>query len=120
MEKMIKNTQDVAVSASPRQDIALVEGNKLPSPDKNDSVGTQDEKIKSANVKLREFTNDITKLQRKVIVAGDARTANIALKKARKIERQANDLIAELIEDAKHETMSNNRKKKGGMSDEEE
>lgn len=34
MEKMIKNTQDVAVSASPRQDIALVEGNKVPSPDK--------------------------------------------------------------------------------------
>ena len=45
MEKMIKNTQDVAVSASPRQDIALVEGNKLPSPDKNESVGTQDEPL---------------------------------------------------------------------------
>lgn len=41
MEKMIKNTQDVAVSASPRQDIALVEGNKVPSPDKKDNVGTQ-------------------------------------------------------------------------------
>lgn len=45
MEKMIKNTQDVAVSASPRQDIALVKGNKLPSPDKNESVGTQDEPL---------------------------------------------------------------------------
>ena len=45
MEKMIKNTQDVAVSASPRQDIALAEGNKLPSPDKNESVGTQDEPL---------------------------------------------------------------------------
>ena len=45
MEKMIKNTQDVAVSASPRQDIALVEGNKVPSPDKNESVGTQDEPL---------------------------------------------------------------------------
>lgn len=45
MEKMIKNTQDVAVSASPRQDIALVEGNKLPSPDKKDNVGTQDEPL---------------------------------------------------------------------------
>lgn len=45
MEKMIKNTQDVAVSASPRQDIAQVEGNKVPSPDKNESVGTQDEPL---------------------------------------------------------------------------
>lgn len=45
MEKMIKNTQDVAVSASPRQDIALAEGNKVPSPDKNESVGTQDEPL---------------------------------------------------------------------------
>ena len=45
MEEMIKNTQDVAVSASPRQDIALVEGNKVPSPDKNESVGTQDEPL---------------------------------------------------------------------------
>ena len=45
MEEMIKNTQDVAVSASPRQDIALAEGNKLPSPDKNDNVGTQDEPL---------------------------------------------------------------------------
>ena len=45
MEEMIKNTQDVAVSASPRQDIALVEGNKLPSPDKKDNVGTQDEPL---------------------------------------------------------------------------
>ena len=45
MEKMIKNTQDVAVSASPRQDIALVEGNKVPSPDKNESIGTQDEPL---------------------------------------------------------------------------
>lgn len=78
-----------------------------------------EEKIKSATVKFREFTNDIAKLQRKVIVAGDARTANIALKKARKIERRAYDLIAELVEDAKHETMSNNRKKKGDAGDEE-
>lgn len=45
MEEMNKKTQDVAVSASPRQDIALVEGNKLPSPDKNESVGTQDEPL---------------------------------------------------------------------------
>lgn len=45
MEEMIKNTQDVAVSASPRQDIAQVEGNKLPSPDKKDNVGTQDEPL---------------------------------------------------------------------------
>ena len=79
-----------------------------------------EEKIKSATVKFREFTSDIAKLQRKVIVAGDARTANIALKKARKIERRAYDLIAELVEDAKHETMSNNRKKKGGTGDERE
>lgn len=78
-----------------------------------------EEKIKGATVKFREFTNDIAKLQRKVIVAGDARTANIALKKARKIERRAYDLIAELVEDAKHETMSNNRKKKGDAGNEE-
>ena len=45
MEKMIKNTQDVAVSASPRQDIALAEGNKVPSPDKIEGVGTQDEPL---------------------------------------------------------------------------
>lgn len=45
MEEMNKNTQDVAVSASPWQDIALVEGNKVPSPDKNESVGTQDEPL---------------------------------------------------------------------------
>ena len=45
MEKMIKNTQDVAVSASPRQDIALVEGNKVPSPDKNEGVGAQVEPL---------------------------------------------------------------------------
>lgn len=78
-----------------------------------------EEKIKGATVKFREFTNDIAKLQRKVIVAGDARTANIALKKARKIERRAYDLIAELVEDTKHETMSNNRKKKGDAGNEE-
>lgn len=77
-----------------------------------------EEKIKSATVKFRKFTDDVTKLQKKVIVAGDARTANIALKKARKIELQAYDLIAELIEDAKHESMSNNRKKKGAPGDE--
>lgn len=45
MVEMIKNTQDVAVSASPWQDIAQVEGNKVPSPDKNESVGTQDEPL---------------------------------------------------------------------------
>lgn len=45
MEEMNKKTQDVAVSASPWQDIALVEGNKVPSPDKNESVGTQDEPL---------------------------------------------------------------------------
>lgn len=45
MEEMIKNTQDVAVSVSPRQDIAQVEGNKLPSPDKNEGVGAQDEPL---------------------------------------------------------------------------
>lgn len=45
MKEMNKNTQDVAVSASPRQDIAQVEGNKVPSPDKNESVGTQDEPL---------------------------------------------------------------------------
>jgi len=45
MEEMNKKTQDVAVSASPWQDIAQVEGNKLPSPDKNESVGTQDEPL---------------------------------------------------------------------------
>lgn len=45
MEEMIKNTQDVAVSASPWQDIAQVEGNKVPSPDKIESVGTQDEPL---------------------------------------------------------------------------
>lgn len=45
MEEMNKKTQDVAVSASPWQDIAQVEGNKVPSPDKNESVGTQDEPL---------------------------------------------------------------------------
>ena len=45
MKEMNKKTQDVAVSASPWQDIALVEGNKLPSPDKKESVGTQDEPL---------------------------------------------------------------------------
>lgn len=45
MEEMNKKTQDVAVSASPWQDIAQVEGNKLPSPDKNESVGAQDEPL---------------------------------------------------------------------------
>lgn len=41
MEEMNKKTQDVAVSASPWQDIAQTEGNKVPSPDKIESVGTQ-------------------------------------------------------------------------------
>lgn len=45
MKEMNKKTQDVAVSASPWQDIAQVEGNKVPSPDKNESVGTQDEPL---------------------------------------------------------------------------
>lgn len=45
MEEMNKKTQDVAVSASPWQDIAQVEGNKVPSPDKKDNVGTQDEPL---------------------------------------------------------------------------
>lgn len=45
MEEMNKKTQDVAVSASPWQDIAQVEGNKVPSPDKKESVGTQDEPL---------------------------------------------------------------------------
>lgn len=41
MKEMNKKTQDVAVSASPWQDIAQVEGNKVPSPDKIESVGAQ-------------------------------------------------------------------------------
>lgn len=45
MEEMNKKTQDVAVSASPWQDIAQTEGNKVPSPDKIESVGTQDESL---------------------------------------------------------------------------
>lgn len=45
MEEMNKKTQDVAVSASPWQDIAQTEGNKLPSPDKNESVEAQDETL---------------------------------------------------------------------------
>lgn len=45
MEEMNKKTQDVAVSASPWQDIAQVEGNKVPSPDKIESVGTQVEPL---------------------------------------------------------------------------
>lgn len=76
-----------------------------------------EEKIKSAIVKFREFNKEVSKLQNKVIAAGDARTANIALKKAKKIERQADNLNAELIEDAKHESMSNNRKGKGNNNE---
>lgn len=66
---MNKKTQDVAVSASPRQDIALVEGNKLPSPDKNESVGTQDEpltteefhkQIEANTAKLNKLRMDYT------------------------------------------------------------
>lgn len=45
MEEMNKKTQDVAVSASPWQDIAQVEGNKVPSPDKKENVGTQVEPL---------------------------------------------------------------------------
>jgi hypothetical protein len=45
MEEMNKKTQDVAVSASPWQDIAQTEGNKVPSPDKIESVGTQVEPL---------------------------------------------------------------------------
>lgn len=69
MEEMNKKTQDVAVSASPRQDIALVEGNKLPSPDKNESVGTQDEpltteefhkQIEANTAKLNKLRMDYT------------------------------------------------------------
>ena len=45
MEEMNKKTQDVAVSASPWQDIAQVEGNKVPSPDKIESVEAQDETL---------------------------------------------------------------------------
>lgn len=69
MEKMIKNTQDVAVSASPRQDIAQVEGNKVPSPDKKDNVGTQDEpltteefhkQIEANTAKLNKLRMDYT------------------------------------------------------------
>ena len=69
MEKMIKNTQDVAVSASPRQDIALAEGNKVPSPDKNESIGTQDEpltteefhkQIEANTAKLNKLRMDYT------------------------------------------------------------
>ena len=69
MEKMIKNTQDVAVSASPWQDIAQVEGNKVPSPDKNESIGTQDEpltteefhkQIEANTAKLNKLRMDYT------------------------------------------------------------
>jgi hypothetical protein len=45
MEEMNKKTQDVAVSASPWQDIAQTEGNKVPSPDKKENVGTQVEPL---------------------------------------------------------------------------
>lgn len=72
MEEMIKNTQDVAVSASPRQDIALVEGNKVPSPDKNESVGTQVEPLT-----VEEF--------HKLIEANTAKLNNLRLEYANKM-----------------------------------
>lgn len=72
-----------------------------------------EEKIKDAISKVRKYDKEVEKLQIKVITAGDARTANIAIKKARKIRRQVDELIANLIEDAKSENMSNNRKGKG-------
>lgn len=72
MEEMIKNTQDAAISASPRQDIAQVEGNKVPSPDKNESVGTQDEPLT-----VEEF--------HKKIEANTARLNNLRLEYAQRL-----------------------------------
>lgn len=62
-------TQNVMNNASPRQNIALVEGNKVPSPDKNDNVGTQDEpltteefhkQIEANTAKLNKLRMDYT------------------------------------------------------------
>lgn len=72
-----------------------------------------DEKIKSAAAKFRELNKEVAKLYKKVTSAGDYRTANLALKKINKFMQQADSIIAELLEDAKHENMSNNRKGKG-------
>lgn len=71
------------------------------------------EKIKLAIIKIRECDKEVEKLQKKVLTAGDARTANIAIKKAYKIKRKVDELITDLIEDAKSDNMSNNRKGKG-------
>lgn len=75
--------------------------------------GVSEEKIKSAMVKFGDLNKEAAKLHKKVIGAGDYRTANLALKKIHKLIKQANSIIAELLEDAKHEHMSNNRKGKG-------
>lgn len=72
-----------------------------------------EEKIKSATLKFRDLNKEVAKLHKKVAAAGDFRTANMALKRIQKLMRQADATIAELLEDAKHENMSNNRKGKG-------
>ena len=64
-----------------------------------------DEKIKSATIKFHELNKEAAKLHKKVTSAGDYRTANLALKKINKLMQQADSIIAEILEDAKHENM---------------
>lgn len=78
-----------------------------------------EEKIAETSAKARAINAELDEILHKVMTARDFRTANLALKKTKGIERRFNSLIAEVLEDAKHEVMSKNARKKGGEDEHE-
>lgn len=71
-----------------------------------------EEKIKAATAKIRALRQEADKLYRKITAAGDARTANLAIKRINKIALQANEIMVDVLDDAKSDSMRRTGRKK--------
>lgn len=71
-----------------------------------------EEKIKVATAKIRALHQEADKLYRKITAAGDARTANLAIKRINKIALQANEIMVDVLDDAKSDSMRRTGRKK--------
>ncbi len=71
-----------------------------------------EEKIKVATAKIRALRQEADKLYRKITAAGDARTANLAIKRINKIALQANEIMVDVLDDAKSDSMRRTGRKK--------
>lgn len=71
-----------------------------------------EEKAKSAMRRFGDLHKELARIHRRVKAVGDVRTANLALREIREIMRQADNILAEVLDEAKHENMSNSYKEK--------